>query len=71
MQQSDIGVYIHGWLPNTAFNVQNTYATFVNRPGSFFAGGGPAAGAGYHNKTIGAGQSRASWRIQAGKKVPR
>jgi hypothetical protein len=41
-----------------------TYATFVNAAGSFFAGGGAAAGAGYKNYTY--GQNRGTWRIRAG-----
>jgi len=42
-----------------------TYATFANAAGSFFAGGGAAATAGYNNKTgkLGSG----TWRIVAGR----
>ena len=41
-----------------------TYATFVNAAGSFFAGGGAAAGVGYNNLT---GMGVGTWRIRAGK----
>jgi hypothetical protein len=44
-----------------------TYATFVNAAGSFFAGGGAAAGAGYVNRTPMAKMSPGTWRIRAGK----
>jgi hypothetical protein len=48
--------YIQSW----------TYATFVNAAGSFFAGGGAAAGAGYKNKTGMTGMTAGTWRIRAG-----
>jgi hypothetical protein len=41
------------------------YATFVNAAGSFFAGGGAAAGAGYNNRTGMNGSG--TWRVRAGK----
>jgi hypothetical protein len=41
-----------------------TYATFVNAAGSFFAGGGAAAGVGYNNRTGMNGSG--TWRVRAG-----
>jgi hypothetical protein len=43
------------------------YATFVNAAGSFFKGGGAAAGVGYVNKTGMTGMTAGTWRIRAGK----
>jgi hypothetical protein len=43
-----------GFLPvytyDYPYSVSNTYATFANAPGTFFAGGGPAAGKGTHSR---------------------
>ncbi|HEY5657820.1 MAG TPA: hypothetical protein VIY27_08515 [Myxococcota bacterium] len=44
-----------------------TYATFVNAAGSFFAGGGAAAGAGYVNKFPATQMTAGTWLIRAGK----
>jgi hypothetical protein len=41
-----------------------TYATFANAAGSFFAGGGAAADAGYNNRT--GMQGSGTWHIRAG-----
>jgi hypothetical protein len=49
--------YIQSW----------TYATFVNAAGSFFAGGGAAAGVGYVNKSPVNPATAGTWRIRAGK----
>jgi hypothetical protein len=43
-----------------------TYATFANAAGSFFAGGGAAADAGYLNKSGMTGRTAGTWWIRAG-----
>ncbi|MDH3519482.1 MAG: hypothetical protein OEM49_03420 [Myxococcales bacterium] len=65
MPQSAFGIMTTGWLPTTSYLrsylQSNTYATFVNAAGSFFAGGGPGA----VTKT-GMGQRAGTWIIQPG-----
>jgi hypothetical protein len=60
---------VTGFLPVYPFSTaplqSNTYATFVNAAGSFFAGGGPAAGLGQVTKT-GTGSRRGSWILHEG-----
>ncbi|HEY5658199.1 MAG TPA: hypothetical protein VIY27_10465 [Myxococcota bacterium] len=72
MQQSDFGValtlYERGFIATFPPYLQSfTYATFVNAAGSFFAGGGAAAGAGYVNKFPATQMTAGSWMIRAGK----
>ena len=80
MHQSDFGVQLitlpigtytntphccRGFLPAFPPYLQTfTYATFVNDVGSFFAGGGAAAYAGYNNRSL--LSSWGTWRIRAG-----
>jgi hypothetical protein len=70
LQQSAFGVTTTGFPPNpwVPYLQTWTYATFVNAAGSFFAGGGAAADAGYNNKTAmtGMGTGTGTWRIRAG-----
>ncbi|HEY5658244.1 MAG TPA: hypothetical protein VIY27_10700, partial [Myxococcota bacterium] len=80
MQQSDFGVALELKTRSNTWGVGDccrgftasylqsfTYATFVNAAGSFFAGGGAAAGAGYVNKTLATPARRGTWLIRAGK----
>jgi hypothetical protein len=67
MPQSAFGVTTTGFLATYYPYLQsNTYATFVNDAGNFFAGGGPAAGLGQKIKT-GMGQVAGTWVINEGK----
>jgi len=66
MPQSAFGVTVTGFLPTYYPYLQsNTYATFVNAAGTFFAGGGPAAGLGQKIKT-GMGQTAGGWVVNEG-----
>jgi len=67
MPKSAIGISgVTGFLATYYPYLQsNTYATFVNDAGSFFAGGGPAAGLGQKMKT-GMGQTAGGWIINEG-----
>jgi len=62
MPQSAFGITTTGFLPTYYPYLQsNTYATFVNDAGSFFAGGGPG------NMTkVGKGQQAGTWIINQG-----
>jgi hypothetical protein len=66
LPQSALGVTTVGFwpisIPNTYYT---TYASFVNEAGSFFAGGGPAAGHGTITHK-GKGQRIGSWFIHEG-----
>jgi hypothetical protein len=67
MPQSALGITTTGFLATYYPYLQsNTYATFVNDAGNFFAGGGPAAGLGQKIKT-GMGQVAGTWVINEGK----
>lgn len=67
LPQSAFRIAATGYLPHskpdTSYN--HTYATFANAPGTFFAGGGPAAGLGTRSH-IGMGQQLGSWFIREG-----
>jgi len=68
LPQSALGVSVTGFLPRPdteSYPQSNTYATFVNAAGSFFVGGGPAAGLGQKSKT-GMGQTAGRWIIREG-----
>jgi hypothetical protein len=68
LPQSAVGVTTVGFwpviIPTTYYT---TYATFVNEAGSFFAGGGPAAGHGTITHK-GQGQRKGSWVIHEGER---
>jgi hypothetical protein len=67
MPQSAVGETVTGFLPTYYPYLQsNTYATLHNAAGTFFAGGGPAAGLGQKVKT-GMGQVAGKWVINEGK----
>jgi hypothetical protein len=69
LMQSDFGVAgVTGFRPTFTPYLQSfTYATFVNAAGSFFAGGGAAAGTGYNNRWYSPGGYFGTWHIRAGK----
>jgi len=68
LPQSAFGVTASGLLPNWYYFLQSkTYATFDNAAGSFFAGGGPAAGKG-QTTHFARGQQRGTWIIRAGER---
>ncbi len=59
------GYYPVGYVPTTTYS--HTYATFTNAVGTFFAGGGPAAGKGTHRR-VGQwpGDVSAGWVVHEG-----
>jgi len=66
LSPSAFDVTAMGFLPSGYPYLQShTYATFANGPGSFFAGGGPAAGKGIHSHK-GGGQRAGRWIIREG-----
>jgi hypothetical protein len=66
LPQSALGIITSGSLPaHTPYLLRQTYATFVNEGGSFYAGGGAAAGLGSKTK-IGVGPTAGTWRIVEG-----
>jgi hypothetical protein len=66
-QSAVIADGITGFLPTAYYPYEQswTYATFTARPGTFFAGGGPAAADGVKTHT-GMGHRVGSWVIHAG-----
>lgn len=71
LPQSAFRVTATGFMPDpygsssSSYMQTHTYATFVNALGSFFVGGGPAAGLGQKVKT-GMGRTSGSWVINEG-----
>jgi hypothetical protein len=84
LQQSDFGIHLgtpwttypwgqgnccRGMIRVSYYLQSTTYATFANAAGSFFAGGGVAADAGYVNRTAMTGMTAGTWWIRAGAKA--
>jgi len=66
LPQSAFGITTTGFMPvYYPYLESHTYATFANASGSFFAGGGPAAGKGVHTRT-GVGRRYGQWIINEG-----